>query len=334
LNELNKNKILWIDLPDAEEILEIRRKKEPTIDRNYSQLHFFIKNGYVILEGAVSGSKIDTYLEDFENALSVETDLLASVLKIGPEDKSIIPAHLATKRAPLTKYLDTYWIIPSALPLVFNRRTQEFLSIIFSDLPYAFQGLHFETGSTQAIHQDTAYVVCEYPKSLAASWCALEDVKAGSGELIYYEGSHRLPDWFYSKKYKHFNHERDDHQEHLDHLAFLKTESDRRGYPLKRFLPKKGDVLIWAADLAHGGAEIKNTSLTRKSLVTHFCPSSIKPHYLQYLPAARQVTRDYGDLGKASTFYYELENARQLDLKHTSKTFARSIVKALRRMLR
>ncbi len=327
-------KNLWIDLPEADEILENRRKLEPIIQRNYAELQFFIKNGYVILERAVSTSKIDDYLEDFEKTLQRETALLASVPKSGPEDKSIIPAHLATRGAPLTKYLDTYWIIPSASPVIFNHRAQEFLSVIFNDLPYAFQGLHFETGSTQAIHQDTAYVVCEYPKSLAASWCALEDVQAGSGELIYYEGSHRLPDWRYSNQYKHFNHERDAHQEHLDHLAFLKTESERRGYPLKRFLPKKGDVLIWAADLAHGGAEIENASLTRKSLVTHFCPGALKPHYLQYLPAARQVAQDFGDLGKASTFYYDLEHTNQLDLKYSGMTFARSVGRALRRMIR
>jgi ectoine hydroxylase-related dioxygenase (phytanoyl-CoA dioxygenase family) len=47
----------------------------------------------------------------------------------------------------------------------------------------------------------------------------------------------------------------------------------------KSFLGKAGDVLIWHADLAHGGAPIKNVGQTRHSLVTHFCPASDEPFY-------------------------------------------------------
>lgn len=40
--------------------------------------------------------------------------------------------------------------------------------------------LHFEVGSTQAIHRDTAYVVVkDEPLKLVASWIALADVTPG-----------------------------------------------------------------------------------------------------------------------------------------------------------
>ena len=123
---------------------------------------------------------------------------------------------------------------------------------------------------------------------LCASWVALEDVQPGSGELMYYEGSHRLPDWLYSGAFKHYNHERDKHEEHMAHLKSLVDRSEERGLKLTTFLPKKGDALIWAADLAHGGSEIGDPALTRRSLVTHYTDASTKPYYFRFLPQDRQ----------------------------------------------
>lgn len=294
---------LWCDRLNAFEILEEKAQSDTMIARYREKIEFFIKNGYVIFEGAVSPDLIDNYLSDFEEIISKKTSLLASVPAYGPHDKSVIAANEAARGAPLTKYLDTYWFLESAIPLIFNQLVTDFLKIIFEEKPLAFQGLHFEVGSTQRIHQDTAYVVSEKPLALTASWLALEDINEGSGELMYYEGSHRLPDWKYSGKYKHYNHERDKPEEHLAHLNFLQEESERRGYPLKTFLPKKGDVLIWNADLAHGGSQIINSELSRKSLVTHYCPSSLKPHYFNYLPQNRKIVNEKGN-GKTSTFYY------------------------------
>ena len=49
------------------------------------------------------------------------------------------------------------------------------------------------------MHQDTAYVVVQKsPLSLAASWIAMEDIQEESGELQYYEGSHRIPDFTFN----------------------------------------------------------------------------------------------------------------------------------------
>jgi ectoine hydroxylase-related dioxygenase (phytanoyl-CoA dioxygenase family) len=39
---------------------------------------------------------------------------------------------------------------------------------------------------------------------------------------------------------------------------------------LKKFLPKKGDMLIWHANLLHGGSPITKPNKTRKSMVAHY----------------------------------------------------------------
>jgi ectoine hydroxylase-related dioxygenase (phytanoyl-CoA dioxygenase family) len=38
------------------------------------------------------------------------------------------------------------------------------------------------------------------------------------------------------------------------------------------FLAKKGDVFLWHGMTLHGGSEIENPQLTRKSFVIHYMP--------------------------------------------------------------
>ena len=46
---------------------------------------------------------------------------------------------------------------------------------------------------------------------------------------------------------------------------------------------RKGDALIWAADLAHGGKPISQDH-TRLSIVTHYCPAEVAPLYFEGAP--------------------------------------------------
>ena len=91
------------------------------------------------------------------------------------------------------------------------------------------------------------------------------------------EGSHRLPEYLFSGAYKHWSPERDGSEQHDEWARRLRTESERMGLPLRTFLPKKGDVLLWSADLAHGGASVVDRTATRRSLVGHYCPATSSP---------------------------------------------------------
>lgn len=296
---------LWIDKADAKSVLSQRIQKNPGLKAIEKNLLGFIDNGFTVIEYAVSHGLIDIYLSDFERILADrDAGLLASVPVHGTEDKAMVPADEADRQSPLTKYLDTFHFSEYAKQLSLNRHAISFLSAIFEEDPLCFQTLHFECGSTQAIHQDTAYVVVDHPLNLAASWIALEDVQPGSGELSYYPGSHRFADHLYSGKFKYFNHERDNHQQHLDHLDSLHEKARALGLSLQKFTPKKGDMLIWHADLAHGGMPIENPDLTRRSYVSHYCGVSRTPNYVQYLPEDKRRRFDYSPHGQFSTMYY------------------------------
>ena len=295
---------LWVDRNDAPEVLQAKAARGDVSPALRDKLDFFIRNGYVILEQAVSRDAIDAYLAEFDQAALDSAELRASVPVFGPGDKDVVPLQDADLKAPLTKVLDTYHYLPTARELIFAEPVRQFLVAVFEENLLAFQSLHFEKGSTQSIHQDTAYVVLEEPMKLCASWVALQDVSAGSGELVYYPGSHRLPDYIYGEGRKHYNHQRDPHEQHMRHLASLHEGSQATGLELQAFLPMKGDVLIWAADLAHGGAPIANAQLTRRSLVTHYTAASVAPHYLRYKPPFRRKPRRVKPGCRCISLYY------------------------------
>jgi ectoine hydroxylase-related dioxygenase (phytanoyl-CoA dioxygenase family) len=140
----------------------------------------------------------------------------------------------------------------------------------------AFQTLTFIYGSQQPLHQDSAYVRVSSPLELVASWIALEDIEEGSGELVYYPGSHRLPEHLFHGQYKWApagSSELEGYAKRLEQRAC------RAGLTPLSFRPRKGDVLIWSADLIHGGAPRSRPDATRRSIVTHYCPTDQRPAY-------------------------------------------------------
>jgi phytanoyl-CoA hydroxylase len=286
---------LWIDNSSS-----IEEYLETLIDSDLkSKVNFFLEYGYIVIENAIPHHEIDTYLHDLQSIMAERDDLIVS---LGTDFFKISELDVNT---PLLKILDTHFLLQSARKLSFNAKITEFIKVLFQTQPLAFQTLHFEVGSTQAIHQDTAYVVVNEPLNLCASWIALEDIQPGSGELQYIPKSHRFPDFIYNSHFRHWNLSRDGNEIHNHHLYWLQDEAKKQGLETASFLPKKGDVLIWHADLAHGGAKILNPNLTRRSFVTHYTSSNCTPYYFKYLPVKNQIKKKTKSGEYYSSFYYK-----------------------------
>ena len=266
---------LWFDDTDVTAVLrKVAAISDPALRDDVAH---FIGQGYVIMRQAVSHDAIDAYLEQYEAATKVD-----GYLKI--EGKPHFSKEWAA--VPGAKVLDTGMQLPSGAALAFAPRIDAFLRTMFDGPAAAFQTLHFAVGSTQAIHQDTAYVVVDAePMQLIAVWIALEDVEQGVGELLFYPGMHRIPEHLYADgTSKNWNVERDGHPIHDAHLTYLKQIAAERGVEAARFLPKKGDILFWHADLPHGGGEITRPGATRASMVVHYTPAANKPYYSHFIP--------------------------------------------------
>jgi ectoine hydroxylase-related dioxygenase (phytanoyl-CoA dioxygenase family) len=271
---------LWIDDTDSDRVLA-RIEAIPDLAMR-RQVNKFIRDGFVVLPQAVPASTIDTYLDEYEVAAASPGRLQIEVPMEG--GRQAFSREKSLRHG--SKVLDTGMLLTTGQDLCFAPPVAAFLETVFGEKALAFQTLHFEVGSTQAIHQDTAYVVVDAePLQLVASWLALEDVQEGSGELTYFIGGHRIREHVYADgTSKHWNAERDGHPHHDAHLHHLHAEAERRGLEVGRFLPKKGDVLLWHADLPHGGGAVTRPGVTRRSLVTHYCPLSRDPYYLQFIP--------------------------------------------------
>jgi phytanoyl-CoA hydroxylase len=159
--------------------------------------------------------------------------------------------------------------------------------LLFECLPFASQTLGFLRGSAQEAHQDSAYVAYSIARNFAASWIALEDVTADAGELFYYPGSHRMQDYEYGGSYKSVSEAlragigQDAVGRQVgDHVSRLPKQADALGLQKKTFLARAGDVLVWHAGLAHGGQPVSK-HVTRKSLVTHYCPRVLAPLFME-----------------------------------------------------
>ncbi|HVH81687.1 MAG TPA: phytanoyl-CoA dioxygenase family protein [Stellaceae bacterium] len=297
---------LWVDRKDAS--LEAHNKLEQGLisEDEFHAIRFFIANGYCIIEDAVDVELIDGYLAEIQEMFGARQDLWVTE---GPQIKRLGEAKV--DRA-LSKVLDTYMVSRRALRMAFAPKLARMLKVIFGEAPAVHQGLHFQVGSTQAIHQDTAYVVVKPALALAAAWIALEDVRPGSGELIYYRGSHRFGDFLYPGEQRHWNTDAHGHPIHNHHLAWLHVEASEKGAPLEYFWPRKGSLLIWHADLAHGGSPIVNPRYTRKSVVFHYCPASARPAYLDSPNSAMSDFQTTLEGTFCSSYYAEFSESGEI----------------------
>ncbi len=239
-------------------------------------LNKFIRDGFVVLEDAISSDLADRLVEEI-NATAKHPDKFLA--RTNRKNYSEVDAETINDKA--FRLIDFPINCAEARQAQFAPKIRDFLSLVFREELLAFQSLTFKYGSQQGIHQDGAYVVVSDPIKFAASWIALEDVTEGSGELIYYPGSHKFPHYLFSDRYKSWLPKRDGQDAGQNFISHLKTQINEKGLQETRFLPKKGDALIWAADLVHGGAKLQQDH-TRYSLVTHYCPLSVKPNYTRF----------------------------------------------------
>ena len=144
---------------------------------------------------------------------------------------------------------------------------KSFLEQILGDAPVLCNSLNMEHGSAQDYHADSIFMTPLTRGGLAASWIALEDVKAGSGPLRLYSASHLIPPYLFSNGETHVIE-----SELAQWGQSMQRELDARGLRAETVYPAAGDVIVWHSDIIHGAEPIADRALTRKSLVGHYFP--------------------------------------------------------------
>jgi len=136
------------------------------------------------------------------------------------------------------------------------------LSSLYGRRAFPFQTINFDRGTEQRTYADTYRIDTKPHGFICGVWVALEDVDENAGPLFYYPESHKLPhiergDLVGKRSYA-------DYERHISALV------DGRGFNRTQALLKKGQALIWTANLAHGESPRLNPALTRFSQETHY----------------------------------------------------------------
>jgi hypothetical protein len=150
-----------------------------------------------------------------------------------------------------------------------NQAVMDLLGKLYGRRAFPFQTLNFPVGTQQAAHSDSVHFSSLPERFMCGVWLAMEDVGPDAGPLFYYPGSHRWPIMSNALIGRRgYNNPAPSAQDPYEPAWQALCEA--HGAQEERFLAKKGQALIWCANLLHGGSPQHDPRLTRWSQVTHY----------------------------------------------------------------
>ncbi|HTI67601.1 MAG TPA: phytanoyl-CoA dioxygenase family protein [Caulobacteraceae bacterium] len=195
-------------------------------------------------------------------------------IDLGEEGRRLCEAVIADVEPlfadPKVVRVQDYWLRSKAVrKLALLPKVVQLLSRTYGRPAFPFQTLNFQRGSQQDFHSDAIHFHAEPARFMCGVWIALEDIEPDAGPLMYIPGSHKLP--ILTMRGAGVERDRSDHQDYADsYVPALASQLEASGLPRAEAVIRKGEALVWAANLAHGGAPISNPLSTRRSLVVHF----------------------------------------------------------------
>lgn len=144
-------------------------------------------------------------------------------------------------------------------------RVLDVLRAAYGRAPLPFQTLNFEVGTEQQAHADTVHFNSKPAGFMCGVWVALEDIDEASGPVFYLPGTQRWPeltpvDWDAPPGTEHYDR-------YEAHVAQQVAEAGIEPVPA---VLRKGQALLWAGNLLHGGSPRLDPERTRHSQVTHY----------------------------------------------------------------
>jgi hypothetical protein len=248
----------WLDRPDAADAIARKLAAGAITEREAALARDWARDGVVLLERFVAEPRLDAAWKAYERAL---------------ERGALTPDAPATEADPMPgRALNAHFAVRELDALLRDPALVEIVSVLLGADALPFQTIMGHKGSEQRAHSDAIHMTT-YPLGyLAAAWIAFEDIAPDAGPLTYYPGSHRLPYVFshdvgiedvdfgtagysaYAERYE-------------PRIAELIAE---HGLEPRTFTARKGDVLLWHANILHGGAPRTRRAASRRALVCHY----------------------------------------------------------------
>lgn len=254
----------WLDRYQSLEALEQDDGFTSLEADHQDQARFWHQNGYLILNGFFDDGEVDAINNEITRLL----------------DSGKISFRYGNKIMFANKVSETIAGVSK------NPALRDTLSRLLGMKVLPFQTINFIRGSQQKAHSDSVHMTTFPPGYLIAVWIALEDIEEDQGPLFYFPGSHRyeylMKPHYESGDSKLFigDYSYNNYERAVDDV--IKSKNPDK----KLFKARKGDVLIWHANLLHGGDPILREGSTRKSMVIHyFGADAIKYHEITGRPA-------------------------------------------------
>jgi len=234
----------WTESPFFEADLREANLDEATA----RQVRHFAEKGYLIFDPQIPMSVLDEARQQAE---------------------PLIPSTQANSRVQ-----DAWKTVPAVQQIASAPKVMAMLQVLYRREPIPFQTLNFAVGTQQRTHSDSIHFNSIPQRFMCGVWVALENVRDDNGPLHYFPKSHKLPFYdlvdmgmkgtvaktvedLYGKLYPRYE----------DFIAAMVAAN---GLEKEVLNMKKGQAIIWAANLLHGGEPIQTPGSTRHSQVTHY----------------------------------------------------------------
>ncbi len=235
----------WVESPFFEEILKTKNLNEAQtkIVKEYHE------NGYVVISGLLPQSLVDQTKEDAET-------------------KGFNPNFEVKTQRDETRIQDFWQKSAAVKELACFPEILEILNMLYGRQAIPFQTLNFRVGTQQKAHSDTIHFSSLPARFMCGVWVALEDITEQNGPVFYCPGSQRLTEYNFS--HIQTSSKVTSYEDYAEYETFMEKIVEVNSFPKKKFLAKKGDVLIWSSNIIHGGSPVTKAGSTRWSQVTHY----------------------------------------------------------------
>jgi len=241
--------IPWVESPFFYELLE----NYNFTDEERSILIDYHENGYVVVDLELT----DEFINELMVGINQELDRLKT------QDDGY---HYSNS----PRIFEAWKTNKNVLSLAKHPKLISTLELLYGRKPIPFQTINFLKGSNQPLHQDSIHFYTQPERWMVGTWTALQDMTNECGPLSLVPGSHKWPHYNFQNlnlPVVEYGNQFDNYAEYEEFLVQLleATKLNR-----KSWLGKRGEALIWASNLLHGGAPITNQDSTRYAQATHF----------------------------------------------------------------
>ena len=243
----------WLDQPDAANAIDAKLGAGEITADQANQCRFWEQNGYIVIPRLLDDATLNIVWAGYEEAVA------KGKITLEPEPAAADDPYPG-------RYLNPHKKVAAFCRILKHQEMLGWIRLLTGHQPKALQTIAAHKGSQQGVHSDSIHMTT-YPLGyLTAAWIAFEDIHPDCGPLVYYPGSHKLP-YLFSKD---VGITEDDFKRegyapyHARYEPAIREVIETNQIEPHYFHARKGDVLIWHANLLHGGSARKNMQLSRR----------------------------------------------------------------------